>query len=57
MNESMKKYKEKIVRLELNFYLNDKDLVEWLNTKESRQSYIKELIRKDMEKEKKFDHI
>lgn len=30
----------------------DADIIEWMDTKENRQGYIKEIIRKDMEKVK-----
>ena len=30
----------------------DADLIEWLDNQENRQSYLKELIRADMEKSK-----
>ena len=45
-----KKYKQKIKRITIDFYPTEEDLWEHLNSKEKKQTYIKELIRDDMEK-------
>ncbi len=41
--------KENVQRVVVKLTRNqDGDIIEWLKTKESKQGYIKELIRKDM---------
>lgn len=41
--------KENIQRIVVKLTKNlDGDIIDWLETKESKQGYIKELIRKDM---------
>lgn len=51
-NEKYLKANTKIVSLRLN-YNTDKDIIKKLDEVESKMGYIKELIRKDLQKEKK----
>lgn len=45
------KYKKQNVTMKgIAFYPTDKDLLDWLSTKESMQGYIKQLIREDMQR-------
>lgn len=52
-----KRYKERIKAegkyksLLIEFYQSDMDIYEYLNTKKPTATYIKDLIRKDMEKQ------
>lgn len=51
-NEAVKRYDAENavqIRMKLN-KKTDADILEWLATKENRQGYLKDLIRKDMEK-------
>lgn len=50
--KAVKKYKEKVKRLTVDFYPTEEDLFEWLNKQSPKQGYIKALIRADMEKNK-----
>lgn len=45
--------KEKTVRKTLSFYGTDKDVLEWLATKDNVQGYIKGLIREDMDRSRR----
>ena len=51
-NEKYLKANTKIVSLRLN-YNTDKDILKKLDEVDSKMGYIKELIRKDLQKEKK----
>ena len=56
MSESLKKAKakykaEKVKKVLLEFYPTETDLIEHLEKQGKKQTYIKNLIRKDMEKE------
>lgn len=51
-NEKYLKANTKIVSLRLN-YNTDKDIINKLDEVDSKMGYIKELIRKDLRKEKK----
>lgn len=48
--KASKKYKKKVNRITVDFYPTEEDLWEHLNSQEKKQTYIKELIRADMEK-------
>ena len=54
MTEAQKRakrnYLSKVKRLTINFSLSDQDLVDWISAQNGKQSYIKNLIREDMEK-------
>ena len=49
--KAIKKYREKLNRLTLNFSPAEADLWEQIQSQPKKQTYIKDLIRKDMEKE------
>lgn len=46
---SAKYRKNNVKAIMFNLYPSDKDLLEFLESKKNRSSYIKELIRKDMD--------
>lgn len=46
-------YRSKGKQIGLQFNEHEKDLLDYLETKPSKQGYIKDLIRQDMEKERK----
>ena len=50
--KAAKKYKEKVKRITIEFYPTEADLLEHINRQQSKQGFIKSLIRADMEKEK-----
>lgn len=50
---SAKYEKDNVVKKMVKFYPAEKDLVEWLGTKDNVQGYIKSVIRADMEKNNK----
>lgn len=45
---AVKKYNQKMKRLTLNFYPTEEDLWNHIQSQTKKQTYIKELIRKDM---------
>ena len=47
-----KKYKKKVNRITVDFYPTEDTLWDHLNSQEKKQTYIKNLIRADMEKSK-----
>jgi len=47
---AVKKYKEKVKRLTLDFAPSEEDLWNHIQQQPRKQTYIKDLIRKDMEK-------
>ena len=49
--KAVKKYKEKVKRLTVDFYPTEADLYEHLQNQPNKQGYIKNLIRADIEKE------
>ena len=51
-NNAVKKYKQKLKRTYLEFYPAEEELWNYLQSQPKKQTYIKELIRKDMEKGK-----
>ena len=54
LKKAQEKYQNKVTRVNLNFYPNtdDQELLDHLSSKPSKQGYIKDLIRADMNKEK-----
>lgn len=48
--KALKKYKEKIKRLTLDFTPSEADLYEHISKQPKKQTYIKDLIRVDMER-------
>lgn len=57
MNEAQKKAKKKYLskgkRFTVDFYPSEADLIAHLEKQEKKQTYIKDLIRADMEKKNK----
>ena len=56
MNESQKrakkKYREKITRLSIDFFPTEKELIEQIAKQPQKHTYIKNLIRADIQKAK-----
>lgn len=50
--KAIKKYKEKVKRLTLEFSPTESELLEHINKQPKKQTYIKDLIRKDMKQRK-----
>ena len=48
---AVKKYKEKMKRVYLDFYPTEEDLWNHIQSQPKKQTYIKDLIRKDMKGE------
>lgn len=48
---AVKKYNQKMKRITLNFYPTEEDLWNHIQSQPKKQTYIKDLIRKDMTKE------
>lgn len=53
--KALNAYRDKGKRMTIDFYPKELDLVEWLNQQPKKQTYIKELIRRDMERNGGFD--
>ncbi len=51
--KAVKKYKEKVKRFTLDFSPAEADLIEHIEKQPKKQTYIKSLIRADMEKERR----
>ena len=49
-NRAKKKYLDKGKRITINLYPSETDLIEHIEKQEHKITYIKDLIRKDMEK-------
>ena len=47
-----KKYKEKVKRITIDFYPSETELFEHVEKQPAKQTYIKNLIRLDIEKQK-----
>lgn len=46
--------KKNVKQIKMNLNLNtDTDIIEWLDTQQNKQGYLKELIRADMKKQKR----
>lgn len=43
-----KKYKQKVKRITVDFYPADEEMWQHIQSQEKKQTYIKDLIRKDM---------
>jgi hypothetical protein len=50
--KAVKKYKKKVNRITIDFYPTEDELWEHLQSQGKKQTYIKNLIRADMEKNK-----
>lgn len=48
-----KKYRSKGKRMTVDFYPSESDLIEWVESQPVKQTYIKDLIRNDMNTNKK----
>lgn len=48
--KAVKKYKEKINRITIDFYPSEAELWEHIQSQQKKQTYIKDLIRSDMNK-------
>ena len=48
--KAVRKYKEKVNRLTVDFHPTESDLWEHLNSQPKKQTYIKALIREDMQR-------
>lgn len=51
--KAVKKYKEKVKRMTVEFYPSEMELYEHIQHQPKKQTYIKALIRADMEKRDK----
>ena len=47
---AVKKYKEKVKRITVDFYPADEELWDHIQAQDNKQGYIKDLIRKDIHK-------
>lgn len=47
--KAVKKYKEKTKRFSLDFHPTEEELWNWLQSQPKKQTYLKDLIRRDME--------
>lgn len=47
---AVQKYKQKVKRITLDFHPTEEDLWNHIQSQDKKQTYIKDLIRKDMEK-------
>lgn len=54
--EAQRRYRKKVKRILVEFYPTESDLIEHLEQQEKKQTYIKDLIRMDLEKQKKAGH-
>ena len=50
--EAVKKYKEKVKRITIDFYPADEAIWNHIQNQPKKQTYIKDLIRKDVEETK-----
>lgn len=48
--KAVKKYKEKVKRMTLEFHPSELELYEHIQKQSKKQTYVKDLIRKDMTK-------
>jgi hypothetical protein len=48
--KAVKKYKEKVNRITVDFYPTESELWDHIQSQGKKQTYIKDLIRKDMNK-------
>lgn len=44
------RYRKKLVRITIDFYPTEKGLIDKINEQPKKQTYIKDLIRKDIER-------
>ena len=50
--KAVKKYKEKVKRMTIEFHPSEMDLYEHLQNQPKKQTYVKDLIRADLNKQK-----
>ena len=50
-NKAQSKYRKNLKRMTIEFYPTDQDILDKLDSVESKQGYIKNLIREDIKKE------
>ena len=48
--KAVKKYKEKVKRISIEFYPSEMDLFDHIQNQPKKQTYVKDLIRKDLQK-------
>lgn len=48
---AVQKYKQKVKRITIEFHPTESDLLEHVQSQDKKQTYIKDLIRKDMKGE------
>ena len=49
--KAVKKYKEKVKRITIDFYPSEVEVWNHIQSQQKKQTYIKDLIRKDMKRE------
>lgn len=49
--KAVQKYKQKVKRITIDFYPADEEMWQHIQSQEKKQTYIKDLIRKDMKGE------
>ena len=54
---AVKKYKEKVNRITIDFHPTETDLWDHINSQPKKATYIKDLIRKDMIGGKKHEYL
>lgn len=54
---ALRRYKQKVNRFTVDFPPSDADLWSHLSRQEKKQTYIKRLIREDIERSKKIDEV
>lgn len=47
------RYRKKLVRITIDFYPTEKELVDKINEQPKKQTYIKDLIRKNIERKER----
>lgn len=47
------RYRKKVFRITIDFYPTEKELIDKINEQPKKQTYIKDLIRKDIESQRK----
>ena len=52
MTNAKQRYKAKVVKLQVDLFPTDKDIIDKLQNVDSKATYIKKLIREDIKKEK-----
>lgn len=50
LKRAKKRYSEKVTRFRIDFYPSEQELIDHLGSQPAKQTYIKDLIRKDINK-------